>query len=383
MKIKDQMIHPEFNFYELNLINEKRLEEYLDLLELVLCKRCWRRTHNLGKPYHHHGGILQIIESAKLSRNYIDAWKSDLEHGLCHGLVVGFFATFLSGKMEEFKISICTEGSNWSRSRGVKVESSKLKPYVAENFIMSCLFHDLMKCVGEEEDHDLKLRNVFSNFEEEIYTHGNPPSPNHPLVKADRLELFRFDDHEEWVDMEKLRPALSGYGELAIRHFYKHIRPVIKKVIEDIEDVWFSHVLEESCPDHQRVMRESGYPDFHWRVADPQMPLESDTELYFSVNSGFLPFDKCLAHTQKAMNGDVIGLISKRRAKSLGVEVTAAPASSWGRDHVFFKHSGIPYKEWLFLYTKKPAKFHTIKLSLFNKLVYVCKEILAKLIALA
>ena len=99
------------NFYELQRLNEERLSHFLDFVDLALCKRCWRERNKQGKPYHHHGGMLQILEKANLDGSTIKAWAKDTTHGLCHGLMVAFFATYLSGQMDEFQTEINTNGS--------------------------------------------------------------------------------------------------------------------------------------------------------------------------------------------------------------------------------------------------------------------------------
>lgn len=358
-------------------LNEQRLESYLDLLELTLCKRCWRESNDKGKPYHHHGGLLQILESSKLDRLSIDSWRADTEHGFCHGFVTSFFATYLSHQMSKFRKEISTDGSMWSVSQGIEVVGSKHKAYNAENFIVACLFHDLLKCLGSDKDHDVRLKEIFNGFDKEVYTHSNPTDNKHPLVGADRMELMRFEDHDQWVDRSRLEPYLDVYGHEAAFHFYKHIRPIIKKITMDLDDVWFSHVEEKASSD-QTVIRSTGFPWNHWRAVDHSFAPNEDIDLYFSVNSGFLPFERCLSHTKKGLTG----LISKCQIRRLGVKVAAAPASTWGRDHFFLKHHGIPEDEWIFLYHEKAVPFHTIKIELFNKLVRVCKNLIAKLIAI-
>ena len=73
--------------WKIQSIFERKLGEYVTLIDLCLCKRC------LFGQHHHRGRINRILNQNKaIGEHMIDAWVRDVDHGLLHGFLVGFFA---------------------------------------------------------------------------------------------------------------------------------------------------------------------------------------------------------------------------------------------------------------------------------------------------
>ncbi len=374
---------------------EARLGQFLDFLELVSCKRCWRERKGVGKPYHHHGGLLYLLSQPPLLDKFdFENWVTENEHGYSHGFVVAFLAFSLLSA-EELKLmtaEVNRDGSDHSRKAGTADTGwYDSRPMPGEKLMAACLFHDYLKITGVDEGHDRLLRDVFPGLCEEVYRHASPPlkDDGHPLVGADRLDLMRFPDHPQWCDMGQLRPYRERFGVEDLDHFYRHVRPVIEKAFDDRYDVWMSHVIEAPCDPKAKV-----FPEQHWIAHDPDRPAVPDMDRYISVNSGKLPLVGCHGHTYAAHLGlgkpGLVGLISATRLKRGGHGITAAPPSTWGRDHPFIKKSGpIPLDQWVFVYERtddlsviNAESASALSRPLFDRLVTVSEEILCKARAL-
>lgn len=370
---------------------EDRLGRFLDFLELLSCKRCWREKRGVGKPYHHHGGLLHLLSQPPLlDKIDFENWVTENEHGYSHGFVVAFLAFSLLSP-EELKwmtAEVNRDGSDYSRNASTADDGwydSRQMP--GEKLMAACLFHDYLKIKGVDLGHDSMLRDVFPGLCEEVYRHASPPlkDDSHPLVAADRLDLMRFPDYPEWCDMGQLRPYRERFGDEDLDHFYRHVRPVIEKVFDHRYNMWISHVIEAEC-DPKAVV----FPEKHWIAHDPGRPATPDMGQYISVNSGRLPLVGCHGHTYAAHLGlgkpGLVGLISASRLRQAGHEITAAPPSTWGRDHPFIKKAfPIPLSQWIFIYENADdlsvidvGRAAALSRGLFDRLVTVSEEVLCK-----
>lgn len=377
-------------------IIEKQLECFIDFIELLCCKRCWRLTNKIAKPYHHHGGILQALSNMRMSEDEYNAWFTDIEHGFCHGLMVAFLMFLMSDKSSLYR------EVNFDVESAYKNNEYSKYPAVETRFL-SGLFHDFQKSIGKPENHDAQLKTKFSGFEDVTYRHSNPQEEDltHPLIRADRIELMRYQDFAEWCDLGML--DYKTISKFRLRHFYVHVRPVIEKVIRDMHDVWISHVIEERLDKTSIV-----YPDKHWIVHDKPssvlpdinpMPTIPNMDWYFSVNIGKLPVTRCHHHAiqtivQKPNHIKCIsGFISLRRLLELGGDVCCAPPSSWGRDHPFVSKKGqlLPISEWLYVYNRiidiseinhKEIR-GIVSNALMNKMYIVLEDLLCRIKAIS
>jgi hypothetical protein len=363
--------------------------DYIDFIELILCKRCWRETHALGPPYHHHGGIFYLLsQEPKISDQELTLWENDLEHGLLHGLIVGFFA-FLLNDQKAMINSVCEDGSPYTLARkGNKVTKNYLqKPLNYERGFLSWLFHDFMRSQNIHKDHDIFLREKFDFFDETTYHHSNPLAEeegNHPLIAADRLELMRYNNYTEWCNLTLLQPYIKKIGKAFIEIFYTNFRPALYKIIKNRLDIWLSHVVEPPIESNYVFTHQDMYPKHHWCAIDPGLEQYQTTETnqYFSVNVGKLPFERCLAHTKKGLTG----LISLPALKTNNASIKSAPLSTWGRDHPFiFKNKDIPASEWLFVYHQNSdlnhynSKTYLMHAQTLNRTCKVIEDLLCKI----
>ncbi len=130
--------------------------------------------------------------------NLIHNWIKDTEHGVFHGLMVGFIAYLY-------------------------------QPSTAINLFYDFILHDFIKCSFGNQDHDISLKQYFV-LDEETYRHSNPSDIYHPLVVADRVELMRYPDHKQWLKWDQLDYPLPWNF---IHNFYAIDRPKLEKKFTD------------------------------------------------------------------------------------------------------------------------------------------------------
>lgn len=367
-------------FEELQAENERKLFEFLEFFELSLCKRCWAANYNQNcRPYHHHGGVFEFIDNLNLEEECVKRWIADEEHGFLHGFMVLYFAFCLDDHKDDLWDSLFQYNER-------KLNLPRIK--LGEKFIMTCLFHDLQKVNGYD-DHDAKLRNLSPNFEEVAYTHSDPSSSSHSLIGADRLELLRFKDSDEWCDKKVLKPHVEKYGgQDLVNHFFSHIRPVLAKMFMNRDDVWFSHIPE--IEKHETL--DDNYPKYHWVAKDYAYKnfQVAEVENYFSVNVGTLRQNICLFQHSHFNLGFPIGIINKSCIKRNGNQIKAAPISTCGRDHPFVVETNkMSLENWIFLHTEtcQMNKFnnknnlHILDKKLFEKIFILSEDLIIKLMA--
>lgn len=136
------------------------------------------------------------------------SWVEDEEHGLIHGYFVSFFATILV-------------------------------PRPCARLTRSCLLHDYLKCLGQGEQHDKKLRLLNLDLEDATYDHSKPSDESHPLIIADRIELLRYDDWESWVNKSMLTTKLNYR---ALKEFYQNRVYLIPRIKKE----WQNHFVDRS-----------------------------------------------------------------------------------------------------------------------------------------
>lgn len=376
------------NFIARQLENERRLSEYIDFLHMLICKRCWRAVHKLGKPYHHRGGFIHLISQIKIDESVFLAWLRDQEHGLLHGLHVGFFAYATRSEQEkkEIKEQVLVNYSPFT------VAQTKQKPknchdsdLSAEAAFIGYLFHDLLKCQGKPSEHDEELKQVIPFLGDEVYRHSKPQVITDPIIVADRIELMRFADFPEWRDPKKCRIGQELYGDELLKHYYRHIRPCVEKLLADLDSVWFSHVMEA-----KNGRGHNHYPVGSWLPMDSGLEHKAtpDNKDAFSVNHGRLPVEgNCHVHTANAQRNlglpSIMGMISNRNVREFAT-IEPAPPSCWGRDHLFLKiKQPIPWSNWLFIYDNindldliEKEQCCCLSRTLLNRLVVVTRQMI-------
>jgi hypothetical protein len=192
---------------------ESEFNAFCDILITAVCNRC-RKLNKLlpniqfkqphGLISHHRGYINSIIKSNTDAVPLLDKFFNDPEHGFFHGLMTAFVA-FLKFK-ENTKID-----SEQSFNRLIEILSS-------------CILHDILKCNAIPycvSRHDEELKQFFSKLCPETFTHSDPKNDADPIVIADRMELQRYLDCDDWLD-ERFTTSLSSYNEY-VQHWSTYI----------------------------------------------------------------------------------------------------------------------------------------------------------------
>lgn len=363
-------------FIELQRENEAKLQQFIEFFEFAIYKLSWILNYNknpVGGNNHTHGGVIDLLNHIRVDRQAYDKWVLEAEHGFLHGFCTLYMAYCLSPDKDAL-----WEDLKWYERH---IDRGRPRFTPTDNLIVSCLLHDFMRFIYTDPiGHDKKLIELTDKLLPETYQHANPVEES-ILVAADRLELLRYTDHASWVETQRLEKHAKTYGGWdLLNHFYNHIRPVIEKLFTGRNDVWFSHALEVlahpiwQSTDKKDIPSEVEdnlgvpyYPKFHWKPVDEgyKAHMKPEYEKYFSVHSGRLPFANCIEHTKGYYRAQAI--INLETVKKYGCDVTCAPPSTGGRDHLFIvQHQKLPTKEWCFLYefgTNHENQFRQIELN--------------------
>lgn len=373
-------------FISLQKQNEERLQQFVEFFEYACYKFSWILNYNknpIGGNNHTHGGVVELLDKISVPRDAYLKWVLEPEHGFCHSFCVLYFAYCL----HEDK-SWLWDDLHWYERR---IDRGRPRFTHADNLIVSCLLHDFMRYVdGDQSRHDQRISEITDLLLPETYSHSHPVEES-LLVKADRLELLRYEDHHSWIDHSLIDKSVNAYGKESLSHFFSHIRPVLERMFVGRNDIWFSHALEIRKhpiwnhvdekylpPNLEDNLGVDYYPRIHWIPEDPgyKHHMKEEYEKYFSVHTGKLPFENCIAYTRGYYRAQAI--IDKSTVKKYGCDIRCAPPSTAGRDHVFVvQNQRIPTKEWCFLYdfgTNQDNQFdqielrdlRTLKASLFN-----------------
>lgn len=225
----------------------------------------WRGLGGSGPACDGSGAFQRAISGGPLFPDHVIAnWVDDVDHGLFHGLISGFMIHFYGGPTHEW--------------------------------FPEAMLHDFLKCAGvSEEEHDALLSKFF-RLKECAYVHTNPDDEACPLVIADRLELMRFLDWETWVHWEMLAKAPVPWRLVFL--FYNTIRPLLKRVYEDRNDVWVRHVQEPACWFNGRrvaTIDDGCWPVHFWSPSDDWFAVQAGAmvhrnpyhnNLFFAPNEG-------------------------------------------------------------------------------------------------
>jgi len=142
-----------------------------------------------------------------IDHHYLNEFFEDEDHGISHGLMVAY----------------------WALQYGEEDELT----------ILGCLCHDIARFTHGDLNHDQNLIKVIDYLPATVYEHTNPTEVTN-LVRADRLDLIRFDNANHWVKPEMVPEILEV-------DFYRSLRT---KIIESPEftdlTVYFMDNLIES-----------------------------------------------------------------------------------------------------------------------------------------
>lgn len=317
------------------------LYDYLNLVNSLLCNRCNRRhpqqfessilnwekqwvaetagnaglftrmgkDQNIlpafGSEYfhvHHDFYLKKYIFSQKYNDEIIDRWFADTEHGYFHGLMMGFIAYFLLKYVFHANRFV----PHTSKAKDHFVNKKHSREYFEERtdrlsqLIFSCIFHDLARTV-QVEGHDALLRSFLPSLIEETYrhTHPSPGDESNLVVAADRLELNRYPDFEQWKNLEiygyyeqLLNPTQKEYLSL----FYKNVRPALLYLFERRNQLFVRHGLEVKFRTAYETPGDAPYPARFFTVKGSDFtdrPLDQS----FAIEVDRFPFHYCSKHS--------------------------------------------------------------------------------------
>jgi hypothetical protein len=281
-----------------------------------------RAGHSSGKIHY------ALSQGPLLEKDHILNWALNTEHGLLHGFLVGFWSLVLKDKF-------------------------------VSNELADCFMHDFLRCGKAEEPHDELISYYFPELKESIH-HSNPTNGDSLIVLGDRIELYRYEDSNDWVKSEILNQYIdSDLKKELVATFYKHIRPILVELFVGRYDLWITHGIEhgtEYGTEHKfQYGTNDTYPKYYW----------SPKEDYWCCDVQKIPFYRYFI-----IKNTPIGII---RAKTLssynGVIIPT-------KDH-HATNAKIPLKEWGFLTTSPIQTIGAlskskgvIDLHLINKIMY-------------
>lgn len=339
-------------------LNKKKLpddinqlfRDYLYFVRKLCCNRIDHHNQKFDQLQfveHHHGKFLDLLSTdPKIPNKEYLIWKNDLEHGLFHGLIVGFWwFVFENPNLQYLEYGY--------------------KNYTYETILYDSLFHDFYKCIYRTEtDHDKKVIKYFTNLNNKTYNHANPNKIN-GLVIGDRIELHRYPDANEWIVQDKLGDFFTNHYDL-ISEFYKILRPALQEIYSNIDEVWISHGSEDKnlMANNQNGLFEGHkvfYPEYYWMV-------DKTDKKYIPINMDFMPLTNCHVHTflsdcphwnfnKKSLPEEFcVGIMTKKKIIDLNNDIKSAPKTTIGRDHAFvYLNNPIKIEDWIFTYANKKS----------------------------
>ncbi len=313
----------EFQNFKVESMTDERFSMLEDFLRSFhnFFRQVLHVLYVLQPPHTNNYLIKSLLPNYRLTKSELVKWRLDPDHGLLHGLITAYFAVKLAG---EWKIPELRENVDLQR------------------LIASCLVHDYVKVATGSEPHDQELRKYFSLLLPETYSHSNPPDKV-PLVKADRVELLRYED-QSWIDLDKVLenlPHETAYFE--VWAFYKFIRPALAKLFQGRTEIWLRHGSEEAdagrtLPRESMVSRSKElWPNFYY-------PWPNFAE-YWAVEVGEITPSLNRAHLVDYFFPSGLITIEEYRA----CEDRASVISATGREHEI-AYGKIPLHKWIFVF---------------------------------
>ena len=321
---------------------EKKLYNFVDVLDLSICNRCmYNRTKSKKWTNHHQSKLsIEFSKNTNVDDWMVNQWILDADHGLMHCFLVAFFAYM--------KVLETTPHREILRI----IRHGPFEECWFEKLMASCLLHDFARCDGSE-DHDKNLKQYFPDLCPETYTHTFPPEEV-PLVIADRIELRRYKDWEEWSTSNIARYTASYEKEVA--WFYKKIRPAMVKVFEGRYDLWVKHGAEG-----RTIFSKKRFPqklDQEIRRQKLNLCSVEIGKLFTFTTQDFQNSNCMLDHSKK---WSPRGLVSKKTLDKYGFKCIPCRTHSGrdlkcengltkGRDHLCIDKLSLPSHEWVFFY---------------------------------
>jgi hypothetical protein len=235
----------------------------------------------------------------KISKNDINKWYSDTEHGHFHGLMAGFMAYFFMKYIYKYNFTKENFSKKIIKDLNKKNRDDYEKMYDdLGKIIFSCILHDFVRCIDSENDHDSKLKEYFPNLLDETYRHSNPfeTDKENILVTADRIELRRYSDYYEWKNdtihnyyQDKLSKNQKKYLDI----FYKNIRPCLLYFYENKNKYFIRHGLE--C-EYDKI-EGNNYPQNYFSHKAETILEEGINNDNYAIEIDRFPFKNCSTHS--------------------------------------------------------------------------------------
>ena len=310
---------------------------FLNSFSYFICPRCSPKNYtqefghltekdvkllpnNTPKEWGHHiGSIHKYIKSKQMKSSFINNFLEDTEHGFFHGLMTAFIMYLINLDANNAELT--------------------------EQDYSSVLLHDFLKVNGyEQELHDKELIYFFDKLLPETYQHSNPSDKykNNLLIKADRIELRRYDDYKEWVDerfynlVSSLSKKTQGYLDI----FYNNIRPALLYIYINKNKIFIRHGIERFNKDI--TFWPIDYIDYTnkdiYSIEIDRIPFSS------LINNNISQNGYCSNHCGKAPWNKLKGYITKDDFTHYKGEIVIENC----RDHLFAK-SKIETYNWIFI----------------------------------
>ena len=329
------------------------LEEGCRVMIRLFCNRCFKDLGGFSNDTHNSGNIRKILLGPKdINIEYINNWINDLEHGLFHG-IMACLVLFLHDYTLIDKLN-------------KSIENYDKEPNEYEILFTSIILHDFYRTAHNvAENHDELLIEYFPQLRKSTYIHSNPSTDyfNDYLIIADRLELYRYEDVDEWLVKDSVfEKYLNNYEWSLHSIFYKNVRPALYDLYLNKNERWIRHGIENKT---RFVNYEKNYPS----EQNTNDVRKDDSKFSWSIELSHHPFDGCLtnnthhdSHPPKFNNGTyttLYGIIPLKKYKSVCGEnlilctITPDPNKKHiGKDH-FCCQGKIPLNIWNFIYSDK------------------------------
>lgn len=297
---------------------ESRLNRALDSLLSFMCSRpCCYESGEVISPHSYVNLNRFMWDGDKFSEEAIKDFEEDTEHGIFHGVMTFLMASLIDDtlieRLEE-SVSKCNEDAlrkkyaedlpdGFHEKRFDMAQKCYEEAIKNLKIVPSCLFHDAYRCIFESENHDSELRKYFPLLEEATYSHSHPGKEHEDsiLVRADRVELFRYKNHKEWAKEKIIFNGLSADKINKIKLFYGKIRPALEKAYRRRKERWIRHGVEGDILEYEL---KDNYPSsiigFWGAKNNSQVVLGSKEKgrKYWSVEIGLGAINGCFGHEE-------------------------------------------------------------------------------------
>lgn len=289
------------------------LNKTIGSIGVEFCIRCFRgERKNFRKFHRSNTGSLGLATDRKIDTK---KWFKDIEHGFFHG-----FCTVLAAHLID----------NPKRTNGLDTASF--------------LYHDLSKSLtGEGYEHDLALKAYKGGLAESVYNHSLPSKEEEEslIVRADRLELLRYKDWREWVDLDKVVDLPNPLFE----YFYSIFRPAMSSFYENKNELWVRHGPDSNF---KGISYNTKFPhqnacNFKNEDGKDAWPIEIDK----------LPFNYCSQHgLERSGFKHIRGYMPLKELKKQGGVIEVI-----NRDHLAYSsEKDFSVKNWLFIIKQRAVE---------------------------